>query len=78
MLSKIYREIIKHEHDTVRREGLVDDLIDQVTEPYKDQLSDRDMETLKDLLSAVALAGEEAGFQIGARFTIKLLRELTD
>lgn len=44
MLKEIYREIIKHEHDTVRREGLVDDLIDQVTEPYKDQLSDRDIE----------------------------------
>lgn len=78
MLNKIYREIVKNQHDTVRREGLVDDLIDQVTEPYKDQLSNRDMETLKDLLSAVALAGEEAGFEVGARFTIRFLRELTD
>lgn len=78
MLKEIYREIIKNQHDTVKREGQVDDLIDQVTEPYKDQLSDRDMETLKDILAAVALAGEEAGFQIGARFAIRLLRELTD
>lgn len=78
MLKEIYREIIKNQHDTVKREGQVDDLIDQVTEPYKDQLSNRDMETLKDLLSAVALAGEEAGFEIGARFAIRLLRELTD
>lgn len=78
MLKEIYREIIKQEHDTVRREGQVDDLINQVTEPYKDQLSDRDMETLKDLLSAVALAGEEAGFEIGAKFVIRLLRELTN
>ena len=78
MLKEIYREIVKQKHDTVRREGQVDDLINQVTEPYKDQLSDRDMETLKDLLSAVALAGEEAGFEIGARFIVRLLRELTD
>ncbi len=78
MLKEIYREIVKNEHDTVVREGLVDDFIDRITEPYKDQLSGRDMETLKDLLSAVALAGEEAGFEIGAKFTIKLLRELTD
>ncbi len=78
MLKEIYREIIKQEHDTVVREGLVDDLIDQVTEPYNDQLGDRDMETLKDLLSAVALAGEEAGFEIGVKFAVRLLRELTD
>ena len=78
MLKEIYRKVIKNQHDTIEREGMVDDLIDQVTEPYKDQLSDRDMETLKDLLSAVALAGEETGFQIGARFSIRLLRELTD
>ena len=77
MLNKIYREIVKNQHDTVRREGLVDDLIDQVTEPYKDQLSNRDMETLRDLLSAVALAGEESGFEVGARFAIRFLRELT-
>ena len=44
---------------------------------YKDQLSNRDMETLRDLLSAVALAGEEAGFEVGARFAIRFLRELT-
>lgn len=78
MLKEIYRKIIKNQHDTIEREGIVDDLIDQVTEPYKDQLSDGDMETLKNLLSAVALAGEEAGFEIGAKFAIKLLRELTD
>ena len=78
MLNKIYREIVKNQHDTVRREGLVDNLIDQVTESYKDQLSNRDMETLRDLLSAVALAGEEAGFEVGAKFAIRLLRELTD
>ena len=78
MLKEIYRKIIKNQHDTIEREGIVDDLIDQVTKPYKDQLSDRDMETLKDLLSAVALAGEEAGFEIGAKFAIRLLRELTD
>ena len=78
MLEEIYREIIKNQHDTVRREGQVDDLIDQLVKPYEDQLSDRDMETLKDLMSAVALAGEEAGFEIGAKFAIKLLRELTD
>ena len=77
MLNKIYREIVKNQHDTVRREGLVDNLIDQVTESYKDQLSNRDMETLRDLLSAVALAGEEAGFEVGARFAIMFLRELT-
>ena len=78
MLKAIYQQIIKNQHDTIEREGIVDDLIDQVTEPYKDQLSDRDMATLKDLLSAVALAGEEAGFEIGAKFAIRLLRELTD
>jgi len=78
MLKEIYQEIVKNQHDTVRREGLVDDLIDRITKPYKDELSDRDMETLKDLLSAVALAGEEAGFEVGAKFAVKLLRELTD
>lgn len=77
MLKEIYQEIVKQDHDTVRREGLVDDLIDQLVRPYKGRISSQDMDTLKDLLSAVALAGEEAGFEIGAKFTISFLAELT-
>ena len=34
MLKEIYREIIKNQHDTVQREGQVDDLIDQLVRPY--------------------------------------------
>ena len=78
MLKEIYREIIKNQHDTVKREGRVDDLIDQLVRPYEGKISSQDIDTLKDLLSAVALAGEEAGFEIGAKFAIKLLQELTD
>ena len=78
MLKEIYRENIKNQHDTVKREGQVDDLIDQLVRPYEGKISRQDMDTLKDLLSAVALAGEEAGFEIGAKFAIRLLRELTD
>lgn len=78
MLTEIYREIIKNQHDTVRREGQVDDLIDQLVRPYEGQISSQDMDALKDLLSAVALAGEEAGFEVGAKFAIRLLRGLTD
>lgn len=77
MLKEIYQEIVKQDHDTVRREGLVDDLIDQLVRPYKGRISSQDMDTLKDLLSAAALAGEEAGFEIGAKFTISFLAELT-
>lgn len=76
MLKEIYREIVKQDHNTVRREGLVDDLIDQLVRPYEGRISSQDVDTLKDLLSAVALAGEEAGFEIGAKFAIGILREL--
>lgn len=78
MLKEIYQEIVKQEHDTVKREGLVDDLIAQLVRPYEGKISSQDVDTLKDLLSAVALAGEEAGFEVGARFAIRLLRELTN
>ena len=78
MLKEIYREIIKNQHDTVRRERQVDDLIDQLVRPYEGKISSQDVDTLKDLLSAIALAGEEAGFEVGAKFVIRLLQELTD
>lgn len=76
MLKKIYYEVVKTERDTIERERRVDEAIQRLTADYEGQISNKDMDTLKDLMSSVALEGEETGFEVGARFVIRLLRSL--
>ena len=76
MLKKIYTEGVKMERDTIERERRVDEAINRIIATYEGQISSRELDILIDLLSTVALEGEEAGFEVGARFVIRLLRSV--
>lgn len=72
LLRKIYNDVLVYEHDVVKINKQVDKEINQFIEPYKKQLQDNELEKLNDLLSTVTLTAEQAGFENGVRFIVKL------
>ena len=76
LLKKIYKEVLVYEHDVVKTNKQVDEEINQLVEPYTKQLTDNEMEKLKEMLSMVGLTAEQAGFENGVRFAVKLLYSL--
>ena len=76
LLKKIYKEVLVYEHDVVKTNKQVDEEINQLVEPYTKQLTDNEMEKLKEMLSMVRLTAEQAGFENGVRFAVKLLYSL--
>ena len=76
LFQYIYDRIAKNERDTIKREATVDALIAELVKPYQERLSAEEMDILKDMLSTVALAGEQAGFEIGMKFSVKLIMSL--
>lgn len=76
LLRKIYNDVLVYEHDVVKINKQVDKEINQFIEPYKKQLQDNELEKLNDLLSTVTLTAEQAGFENGVRFIVKLLYSL--
>lgn len=76
ILNKIYQDVLVYEKDIVKGNRQVDDLLKQLIEPYNEQLTDTELETLNELLSAVALTAEQAGFENGVKFVIKMLYSL--
>ena len=76
MILELNTEVLVYEHDVVKTNKQVDEEINQRVEPYTKQLTDNEMEKLKEMLSMVGLTAEQAGFENGVRFAVKLLYSL--
>ena len=76
MILELNTEVLVYEHDVVRTNKQVDEEINQLVEPYTKQLTDNEMEKLKEMLSMVGLTAEQAGFENGVRFAVKFLYSL--
>lgn len=76
LLKKIYNDVLVYESDIVKINKHVDEEINQLVKPYTKQLSDKEMEKLNDLLSVAVMTAEQAGFENGVRFAVKLLYSL--
>lgn len=76
LLKKIYNDVLVYERDVVKINKKVDEEINRLVEPYTKQLSDDEMEKLKEMLSIVGLTAEQVGFENGVRFALKLLYPL--
>lgn len=73
LFKKIYQEVLVYEEDIVKGNHQVDKLLNDLTEPYKEQSTDDELEKLKELLSIMALTAEQTGFENGVKFTLKML-----
>lgn len=76
LLRKIYTLIIKPQSDTVKIERCVDEEVFRLVEPLKERLTGEEMEKLTDLIFTATFTAEQAGFEVGVRFAIKLLSGL--
>lgn len=76
LLKKIYNDVLVYESDVVKINLQVDEEINRLVKPFTKQLSDEEMEKLNELLSMAVLTAEQAGFENGVRFAVKLLYSL--
>lgn len=76
LLKKIYNDVLVYESDVVKINKQVDEEINRLVKPYTKQISDNEMEKLKEMLSMAVLTAEQAGFENGVRFAVKLLYSL--
>lgn len=73
LLKKIYQEVICYEEENVQICSETDKEIMQLMKTFAVNLSEKDQQELKELLYAVALVGEQAGFEIGFKTAIKII-----
>lgn len=76
LLKKIYEQVLCQEEEIVKKGKYLDEWVNQLTKPYQSQLSSEKMEKLKDLMYSAAATAEREGFQLGVKFTIKIIAEL--
>lgn len=76
LLKKIYESVITYEKDTVEMGSRVEIEINKLIKPYTGQLTDEEIEQIKALLYQTALTAEQEGFQLGIKYTLKMLFDL--
>ena len=76
LLKKIYNEILVYEKDIVTTNKTVDDVISNQIKPYEKKLPENEYEELKGLVFSAISIAEQAGFENGLQFTIKMLHTL--
>lgn len=76
LLKKIYESVITYEKDTVEMGSRVEIEINKLIKPYTGQLTDEEIEQIKTLLYQTALTAEQEGFQLGIKYTLKMLFDL--
>lgn len=74
VLKKIYDEVVSQERDAVKILSTADAIVKETMQTYKSKLSDDELEQLQDLLFSTILVGEQAGFEIGMKFALKMLQ----
>jgi len=76
ILSKIYKDILIYDKDTVQLNKAMDEKVLSLLVDYKEQLTNIEQDTAKEILYAVVPIAEQTGFKIGMRFAWKLLLSL--
>lgn len=73
LLKKIYEEVIYYEKDMFEAEKQIDTQINQLIEPYTNELTENDMELIKTLMYQTSLIAEQKGFLLGMKYMLKML-----
>lgn len=76
LLKKIYESVIYYEKDTVEMGNYVDVEINKLIKPYAEQFTDKELQQIKTLLYQTALTAEQEGFQLGIKYTLKMLFDI--
>lgn len=76
LLSKIYKDILIYDKDTVQLNKAMNEEVLSLLVEYKEQLTNIEQDTAKEILYAVVPIAEQTGFKIGMKFAWKLLLSL--
>lgn len=72
LLTKIYKQIICNEDNNKEAEKI----IEQISERYKKQMNEEEVESLQEEMYLLVIKAEEHGFQLGTKFLRRLISEV--
>lgn len=76
LLSKIYDMVVFNEKDSIRYGAEFDAYVNELLESMKNNMSESELEEIKEVVYAAAFSAEKYGFKLGARFLVRLLMEV--
>ncbi len=77
LFNKIYDNVICYEEDFIEVSKELDKTVDELLKPHLQRFSNDDMELLKTLMYQISSSSKQTGFQLGSKYALSLLLELT-
>ena len=73
LLEKVYKKVIFFEQEQIEVGKRVDENVNELIQPYIDQLSENEVEELKNLIYTACYNAQYEGFVLGAKTVLRTL-----
>lgn len=74
--EEIFKNTVSKEEDICQMDKRLGDRMEEYVARYKEHLSEKDMEILRDCVYYAILLTEEEAFHMGMKYTVKMLLSL--
>ncbi len=78
LLAKIYDMVISREPDSIVFGRRFDEEVSEIVKPLRQEMSDKEVEHIKEIIYAAAYMSEKQGFYLGVHTAVKFMSEATN
>lgn len=76
LLEKIYKNVIYYGEDYLKSGKRLDEEVSNLVKPYKNKLSDKEIEELQNLMYTACYTAQYEGFRLGTKAVINMLIDI--
>lgn len=75
LLSKIYDHVLCRERDSIELGRRFDAEVDEIVKPLRQDMSEKEVERIRELICDAAYTAEKHGFYLGIHTAVKFMSE---
>ena len=75
VLKKLFDKVIFYEPDCIKVGRKLDEEVNSIIEPLRKSMSEKELETIRDMIYSASYSAEKYGFYLGIRTAITMLME---
>lgn len=75
VLNKLFDKVIFYEPDWIKVGRKLDEEVNAIIEPFRESMSEKELETIRDMIYSASYSAEKYGFYLGIRTVITMFME---
>lgn len=75
VLKKLFDKVIFYEADCIKVGRKLDEEVNTIIEPLRESMSEKELETIRDMFFSASYTAEKNGFHLGIRTSLTMFME---